>query len=76
MSKVDTSQPELNIHLSDDELPINQRINIKNVRDAIANNRIEGISINPLLVERLFEACKNNQKLDVEHLIREFVTKN
>ncbi|WP_299073701.1 hypothetical protein [uncultured Paraglaciecola sp.] len=51
-------------------------VDIKNVREAIANNRIDGLSINPHLVERVIAACKDNQKLDTEQLIREFVTQN
>ncbi|MDN4503825.1 antitoxin VbhA family protein [Alteromonadaceae bacterium BrNp21-10] len=76
MSKVDTHQSEQNIQLCNDELSLNQRIMIKNVREAIANNRIDGLSINPHLVERVIAACKDNQKLDTEQLIREFVTQN
>ncbi|GHE92361.1 hypothetical protein [Thalassotalea profundi] len=76
MSKVDTHQSEQNIQLCNDQLSLNQRIMIKNVREAIANNRIDGLSINPILIERVIAACKDNQKLDVEQLIREFVTQN
>ncbi|WP_286272055.1 hypothetical protein [Thalassotalea hakodatensis] len=76
MSKVDTHQSEQNIQLCNDQLSLNQRIMIKNVREAIANNRIDGLSINPILIERVIAACKDNQKLDAEQLIREFVTQN
>lgn len=76
MSNVDTHQLEQNIQSSDDDLSPIKRINIKNVREAIANNRIDGLSINPHLVERVIAACKDNQKLDTEQLIREFVTQN
>ncbi|GAA5142636.1 hypothetical protein [Thalassotalea piscium] len=76
MSKVDTHQSEQNIQLCNDQLSLNQRIMIKNVREAIANNRIDGLSINPIQVERVIAVCKDNQKLDTEQLIREFVTQN
>ena len=47
---------------------------LKNVREAIANNRIDNLSINKALVDRVTKACENNEKLDFEKLIDEFVT--
>ena len=47
---------------------------LKNVREAIANNRIENLPVNKNLVDRVTKACENNEKLDFEQLIDEFVT--
>lgn len=39
---------------------------LKNVKEAIANNRIENLPISKTLEERLITACQNNEALDVE----------
>lgn len=47
---------------------------LKNVREAIASHRIENLHINQELVDRVTSACENNEQLDFEKLIDEFVT--
>ncbi|MEP0354400.1 hypothetical protein [Paraglaciecola sp.] len=49
---------------------------LKIVREAVANSRIDGLPLNPRLLERVFSACKSNQKLDAEQFTKEFVTQN
>lgn len=52
------------------------KLALKNVREAIANNRIENLKVNKDLIDRVTKACENNEQLDFEKLIDEFVTPN
>ncbi|WP_289028176.1 hypothetical protein [uncultured Paraglaciecola sp.] len=76
MSKVDTFQLDKSMQLTDDVLSPSKPVKHKNVREAVANNRIDGLPINPRLLERVFSACESNQKLVAEQFIKEFVTQN
>ncbi|WP_339720481.1 hypothetical protein [uncultured Paraglaciecola sp.] len=54
----------------------NVRASYNNVKEAIANHRIDGLPVNKALVAKLLVACKNNESLDFEQLINEFVNNN
>ncbi|WP_438864328.1 hypothetical protein [Neptunicella sp.] len=49
---------------------------LKNVREAIANNRLENLKVNKDLIDRVTKACENNEQLDFEKLIDEFVNQS
>ena len=54
----------------------NVRACYNNMIEAIANHRVDGLPVNKALDAKLLVACKNNESLDYEQLINEFVNSN